>query len=221
MTATTINSFPSLHSWRSPRAWALAIIVLLHVGFFWVLSSGLTPAMIKAFITQPPVLLPPPAEPTPVKKVEIDEPIIKPTKIEPTLVKPVIEVPVDTGSVNNAPYVPVPTTPNDFGHAGDVVPPQPVVVEPRIDARRGLSEPFYPPQVIREGGEGTVLLSIYILADGRVGEVKLERSSGYAKLDESALREAKKWRFVPGTTDGQPLAMWKQLPVTFRLNTRM
>ena len=42
MTATTINTFPSLHSWSSPRSWALAIIVLLHMGFFWALTHGLS-----------------------------------------------------------------------------------------------------------------------------------------------------------------------------------
>ncbi|MDY6945995.1 MAG: energy transducer TonB [Pseudomonadota bacterium] len=221
MTATTINSFPSMHSWRSPRGWVLAIIILLHLGFFWALSSGLTPSMIHAFISQPPVYLPLPADPKPPERVIIKDPTIKPDPLKLTAVPTVDEFLVEP-SDSNAPYVPVPSTPGDFFSPGDVVaPPQPVVVEPRIDARRGLSEPFYPPQVIREGGEGTVLLSIQILADGRVGAVKLDRSSGHPKLDESAMREAKRWRFVPGTSDGKPVAMWKQLPVTFRLNTRM
>jgi periplasmic protein TonB len=222
MTATTINSFPSMHSWRSPRGWVLAIIILLHLGFFWALSSGLTPSMIKSFITQAPVYLPAPVEPMPTKPVDIKDPTIEPKPLDPTYVRPVIDFPTDALTDTATIYAPVPTTPGDFTGSGDVVaPPQPVVVEPRIDARRGLSEPFYPPQVIREGGEGTVLLSIQILADGRVGEVKLDRSSGHPKLDESAMREAKRWRFVPGTSDGKPMAMWKQLPVTFRLNTRM
>lgn len=221
MTATTINSFPSMHSWRSPRGWALAIIVLLHLGFFWALSSGLTPAMIKSLITEAPVLLPPPVEPTPQKQREIKDVEIPTPPVKLTYVPKEVEFPSEPGEII-APYVPEPTPPNKFTDAGDVkAPPTPVVVEPRIDARRGLSEPFYPPQVIREGGEGTVLLSIYILADGRVGEVKLNRSSGHTKLDESAMREAKRWRFVPGTSDGKPMAMWKQVPVTFRLNTRM
>lgn len=220
MTATTINAFPSMHSWRSPRAWALAIIVLLHVGFFWALSSGLTPSMIKAFISQPPVYLPP-VQPAPEKPIKVEDVVIKTRPLDPTAPRPLIDVPSDPVETN-APFVPVPTSPGNFFTPGDVVaPPQPVIVEPHIDARRGLSEPHYPPQVIREGGQGTVLLSLYILADGRVGEVRLDGTSGYAKLDESAMREAKKWRFVPGTRDGQPVAMWKQLPVTFRLHTRM
>lgn len=222
MTATTVNSFPSMHSWSSPRAWALAIIVLLHLGFFWALTSGMTQTIKKIFISEAPVLLPLPEQPKPTKHVEVDDPLIKPQVIKPTYVLPPIDVfPEPTG---RAPIVDsIPNPPNYIidGSGGDVVPPAPVVVEPRIDARRGLSEPYYPVDVIRGGGEGTVVISIYILADGRVGAVKLISSSGITKLDDSAMREAKKWRFVPGTSDGQPMAMWKQLPVTFRLNTRM
>lgn len=220
MSATTINSFPSMHSWRSPRSWALAIIVLLHLGFFWALSSGLTPGSITKLLP-PGIYVPIPEQPVPPKpQPRIKDVNIPDRPIKLTYEPPEIEFPVEPA--RDAPYVPVPTTPNDFRETGDVVaPPAPVVVQPSIDARRGLSEPYYPPQVIREGGEGTVLLSLYILADGRVGEVKVARSSGHPKLDESALREAKKWRFVPGTSDGRPMAMWKQLPVTFRLNTRM
>lgn len=220
MTATTINSFPSLHSWSSPRSWVLAIIVLLHAAFFWALSSGLTPKMLTVFIPQAPVHLPAPSDPKTPDPIVIKDPLIK-QQLTPTVVEPVIRFTPDPIADSTPILVREPTQPNDFTGAGGVVEPAPVVVEPRIDSRRGLSEPFYPPQVIREGGEGTVMLSIYILADGRVGEVRLDRSSGYAKLDESAMREAKRWRFVPGTSDGKPMAMWKQLPVTFRLNTRM
>lgn len=221
MAAMTVNSFPSMHNWNSPRAWALAIIVLLHLGFFWALTSGMTQKITKFIISEPPQLLPLPERPEQVKQVQVDDPQIKQLKITPTYTPPVVDV--FTEPTERAPVVdPVPTPPGTFiDEGGGVAPPMPVIVEPRIDARRGLSEPYYPPDVIRGGGEGTVVLSIYILADGRVGEVKLISSSGIEKLDQSAMREAKKWRFVPGTSDGKPMAMWKQLPVTFRLNTRM
>jgi periplasmic protein TonB len=135
-----------------------------------------------------------------------------------TVVEPELNFPVVEDGEYFGPNVTEPTPPGVFTDTGDVSPPAPVVVEPRIDSRRGLSEPFYPPGEIRQGHEGTVVLSLHILADGRVGEVKLQSSSGYPKLDESAMREAKRWRFVPGTSDGSPLAMWKQVPITFRLN---
>lgn len=221
MSAMTVNSFPSMHNWNSPRAWALAIIVLLHLGFFWALTNGMSIQLPKIFVPAPPVLLPQPQQPTPPKPVDIKDARIDIKELKPTIVPKVLDFPEDP--TDRAPIVdPIPTPPDTFSdERGGVAPPAPVVVEPRIDARRGLSEPYYPPDVIRGGGEGTVLLSIYILADGRVGDVKLISSSGIAKLDQSAMREAKKWRFVPGTSDGKPMAMWKQLPVTFRLNTRM
>src|SRR3954471_11353960 len=41
MNATIVNSFPAMHSFKSPRGVALAFIALLHIAFFFALSSGL------------------------------------------------------------------------------------------------------------------------------------------------------------------------------------
>lgn len=219
MTATTIHSFPSLHSWSSPRSWALAIIVLLHLGFFWVLTNGLSISIPRVFNPEPPVLIPDidqPRPPQPTKPIDDVEITMHP---QVTAVKPELKLPASDESTETI-YVPEPTQPGTFPQAGDVSPPAPVLVEPKIDSRRGLSEPYYPAAEIRQGHEGTVVVLLHILADGRVGDVKLQRSSGYPKLDESAMREAKRWRFIPGTSDGSPQAMWKQVPITFRLNNQ-
>jgi protein TonB len=215
MTATTINSFPSLHSLSSPRSWAMAIIVLLHLGFFWALTNGLSHSIGQMFEPEPPQYLPLPEKPTPPPPRKIDFEV-QPKPVKVTYVPPVIDIQTDDST--DGPLVePTPPPPTTFTDTGDVSPPQPVVVEPRIDPRRGLSEPAYPSSEIRLEHEGTVLLSVYILANGRVGDVKLEKSSGYPKLDESALREARVWRFQPGSRDGTPVAMWKQLPISFRI----
>ena len=219
MHATTINSFPALHSLTSPRGWALAIIVVLHLGFFWALSSGLSQSIMTVFLPAPPVLIPTVVQPTPPPPPPPLEFHVKPKPFDVTYVPPVVDI-VDFDDSTKAPIVDPQPAPITFKDTGDVSPPQPVTVEPRIDPRRGLSEPLYPPQEIRLNHEGTVLISVHILANGRVGEVKLEKSSGYSRLDESALREARLWRFQPGTRDGVPVAMWKQLPVTFRLNNQ-
>ncbi|HEY5759581.1 MAG TPA: energy transducer TonB [Steroidobacter sp.] len=219
MSATTVNSFPSLNNWNSPRAWALAIIVLLHLGFFYALTHGMSINPLKFTNPLPPEFIPLLEKPTPVKQVQLPEPVIKEQKPEVTYVEP--EIAVEPEITGTGPIVKeMPKIGDEIG-PGSVMEPLPQVIEPRIDSRRGLTEPYYPADIIRKGGEGTVLLSIYILADGRVGEVRLVSSSGHSKLDDSAMREAKKWRFIPGTSDGKPMAMWKQVPVTFRLNTRM
>jgi protein TonB len=65
-----------------------------------------------------------------------------------------------------------------------------------------------------------VLLAVLVLPNGRVGDVRVDRSSGFPKLDESAKREARLWRLTPGTRDGHPVQMWKQIPISFRLTDR-
>jgi len=217
MTATTINTFPSLHSWSSPRGWAMAIIVLLHVGFFWLLTHGMSVPIPRWFEPEPPELLPQtPTQPTPPRPIKPIDSVTLTTQQQVTVVEPVLNIPASEDTTTA--FVVDPKPPGDFTDTGDVSPPAPVVVAPRIDSRRALSEPYYPSSEIRLGHEGTVVLSLHILADGRVGEVKLVTSSGFEKLDDSAMREAKRWRFIPGTSDGSPLAMWKQVPITFRLN---
>jgi protein TonB len=96
---------------------------------------------------------------------------------------------------------------------------QPIIIAPAIPSA-GLSEPIYPASEIRAGHTGTALLLLEILPNGRVGEVRLEQSSGFSKLDQSAMREARKWRFVPGTRDGVPFKLWKQVPIKFELHDR-
>ena len=67
------------------------------------------------------------------------------------------------------------------------------------------------------GHEGTVVLELQILPNGRVGDVRIHQSSGFAKLDESAAREARKWRMKPGTSDGTAMTMWRRVPIRFQL----
>jgi protein TonB len=89
---------------------------------------------------------------------------------------------------------------------------------PKSDPRRPLSQPEYPPSSRRAGEAGTVILEVYVLENGRVGEAKVKQSSGYPRLDEAAVREVKRsWRLVPGTENGKPVPMWGQFAVTFKL----
>jgi periplasmic protein TonB len=213
MSATTINSFPAFHSYTSPRGWVLAIIVLLHAAMFWALSSGLSRSVIQIF--KPPLIARDiPLDPRPT------EPPKAPPDYRPTptdhLPMPVAPPRAEFEEGETAPLITRELPPVDAG-PGSATTPEPVIVEPRIDPRRGLSEPPYPPQEIRQQHEGTVLLSVLVLENGRVGEVRLDRSSGYARLDESALREARQWRLTPGTRDSKPVRMWKQIPITFQL----
>ncbi|HEX2494948.1 MAG TPA: energy transducer TonB, partial [Steroidobacter sp.] len=201
MSATTVNTFPSIHSFTSARSWFLALIVLLHVGFFWALSNGLS--------LRPPVdiprktvidFVPAPPRPTRTQNVAIDEHQIRSVYTPNTeLPRPIFDE--QSGASPEQTSDGLISLPN--GHAAPT--PAPFIVEPQIDPRIGLSEPVYPSQEIRMGHTGTVIVLVQVLPNGRIGEVRIHKSSGYAKLDQSAVREAQRWSMRPGTRDGVPV----------------
>lgn len=82
---------------------------------------------------------------------------------------------------------------------------------------RDNSRPAYPRLAQTRGYEGTVLLSVEVLSDGRVGRTRLKSSSGYTLLDQSALDTMKQWSFEPGKKKGLPVAMWVDIPIRFAL----
>jgi protein TonB len=56
-----------------------------------------------------------------------------------------------------------------------------------------------------------------VLADGRVGEVMIERSAGHPDLDRAAADAVRRWRFEPARRGTEAVPMWLELPVEFRL----
>jgi TonB family protein len=82
---------------------------------------------------------------------------------------------------------------------------------------RENAHPVYPLVARLRGYEGLVLLSAEVSVDGRVGGLKIKRSSGYAVLDRSALEAVKTWKFDPGRKMGEPTGMWVDVPVKFLL----
>ena len=77
--------------------------------------------------------------------------------------------------------------------------------------------PTYPAAPRRLGIQGTTLLRVHILADGRIGDVLVESSAGHADLDQAAVEAIRGWRFEPARRGTEPVAMWVLLPVEFRL----
>jgi periplasmic protein TonB len=92
------------------------------------------------------------------------------------------------------------------------------VTAPRFDADYlDNPSPAYPPLSRREGEEGTVMLSVYVEANGQAGKVELARSSGFERLDRAALAAVKRWRFVPARRGSDAVADWVRVPIVFSL----
>lgn len=79
-------------------------------------------------------------------------------------------------------------------------------------------KPPYPSASRKMAEEGIVLLSVHIRSDGFVDEVKLKQSSGFSRLDDSAIKTVRKWRYVPARRNGQPIPYWYVQPIRFSLD---
>lgn len=193
------------------RLTAIALVVLLHIAILVALKEGLHRDVMK-MIKEPldvkiieEEIVPDREPPPPPPKIETPPPFVPPPEIN------IVLPPEPVQTITTTQVKPPPT----------VAPPpraQPVSRTAPMAGRGGLSEPEYPPVSRRLGQEGTVTLLLYIREDGRVGDAKVQESSGFPKLDEAAVDHARRnWRFVPGKENGKPIAMWHPFKVTFKL----
>ncbi len=80
--------------------------------------------------------------------------------------------------------------------------------------------PHYPESARQQGIQGTVMLKIQILSNGRPGFVSVYRSSGNGSLDDAAVEAVQQWRFIPSEdrNTGEAITCVTTMPVAFRLN---
>jgi TonB family protein len=105
---------------------------------------------------------------------------------------------------------PRPESPEPVGAAQ---PPDPSVTPPRLIFK---VEPEYSDAARKAKYQGTVLLAIDVNTSGQAEYIKVVRSLGLG-LDEKAIEAVKRWRFKPGTKDGNPATLQTTVEVTFRL----
>ncbi len=66
--------------------------------------------------------------------------------------------------------------------------------------------PEYEPDWAQAGEHGAVIVLVHVTPAGRAGGVDVLRSSGFARLDRSAMNAVLRWRFLPAVKDGQTVA---------------
>lgn len=195
---------------ESRRFVSASCVVVLHVGLLYVLNNGLshswTPLELgplhAEFIDEPQVE---PAEPPP------PPPRMPPLPVD-TLPMPEIAIDLPVESANTISLAPAPVAAPPVARAAVVLEP------PRLDRKRSQVTPAYPPTSRRLGEEGRVVVNVYVLADGRIGDVQLLTSSGYERLDAAALEHVRRnWRFEPARRDGAAVATWGAFGVTFAI----
>lgn len=78
-------------------------------------------------------------------------------------------------------------------------------------------KPPYPALSKRLGEEGKVVVRAWIDTNGRATQAEIKTSSGYDRLDQTALQTVLNWRYIPGQRAGVPEAMWFNIPLNFVL----
>jgi protein TonB len=92
---------------------------------------------------------------------------------------------------------------------------------PARPPKKGLSRPPYPSASLRLGEEGVVGLALYLGEDGKVMDAKVEASSGFERLDDSAVKHAvRAWKFEPCMKGSQPVACWHRIKFRFKIDQK-
>ena len=180
------------------HAKGIALVLVLHALLLWAIASGLARQVVKmADNTVEAVLL-----------SDTPAPAAPPKAPPPKAPTPPPPLPSTTAPANTTPTAP----------AAPVAPAAPAVrTGAAIQPGAYCAKPDYPSASRRLEEEGTVLLKFLIGVDGKVLQADIEKSSGFARLDEAARNALSKCQFRPGTVDGKPEQSWANIKYTWRL----
>jgi len=217
-------------------------VVLFHVAALWALHAGLLQRVVEVVVpvmaisqAEPPPAPPPPKPPEPVKPPEPPKTPPSPKPVQPVLTPPTIpqtpapttpEPPAVLAAPTAAPTAPAvqaaapapppPPAPPAPAPVPPAPPPPPKVELPSSKADYLHNPPpDYPRMSKRLGEQGKVVVKVLIGEDGRAQKVELLTTSGFERLDKSAMEAAMRWRYVPGKRGGVAEAMWYQVPIQF------
>ena len=182
----------------------MLLIAAAHAALLYVVATNsavrqvLDPPVMQASIidTQLPQAEPP--APVPPKLELPDTPTIEPPEISlpneppaPTAI---------TVAVNDQPTPPKPdAAPRVISDVAYLDPPR----------------PRYPAESRRSGEQGLVVLRVLIDEAGHVVTIEVQRSSGYARLDEAARKAVANAQFRPYVENGVPRQALAVVPIEF------
>lgn len=213
------------------RLFIVAAVIGFHVLGLWALQAGLlrraaelvVPVAVMAELIEPPQPQVTP-EPTPPKPQPVPKPVapvervVKQAPLPLAIPDPAPAPEAPTGVVS-APPAPPPAVTEPVA-AAPVAPPAPPKVELPSSEANYLNNPPppYPPLSKRLGEQGRVMVRVHISADGIATRAEVQKSSGFPRLDDTAVQTVLRWRYVPGKRAGVPEAMWYSVPINFVLD---
>ncbi len=215
------------------RRHGLLVIACAHMALIWGLWQLSRVPLHQLAAPVLSVFLLPSNEPAPAAKAApAPEPLPRPAAVLPP---PAAPIPVPVLRDNDTAPTP-PTAPATVAAAETAAPrpvpqaaPAPPAVtpptQPAPPPRRQVSgsavrylslPPVEVPRASRRAGEhGTVWLKVVVDAAGLPVQVSVQRSSGFARLDEQALWAMRQARFKPHTEDGRAVEVEVIAPIEY------
>ena len=208
-------------------------VVLLHVGFIYVLYSGLLiravelviPVTVLAEFIEPP--RPKVAVPQTAPALQLPTPATQIKKAVSKAPAAAAPLPLAINDPTPAPNAPTGTlTPQlapapaaaPVAAAAEAAPSGPTLQMPSSDADYLQNpKPAYPPISRRLNEQGRTTVRVLIGADGLPQRAEIAKSSGFSRLDDAAVATVMRWRFVPGKRGGVAETMWFNVPINWIL----
>jgi protein TonB len=211
---------PAPGPWR--HAPAIAGVLLAHLAGGWALMQldpvrqamhEAMPLMVDLLPAPPaPAQLPPPPPPAPRRVMPPPEPVpIIAAPAEPSPAPAVFEAP----PVEQPPPAPVAIEAPPAPPTPPAPAPEPKTVPATAVTWLQPPAPVYPALSQRRGEAGRVIVRVLIDVAGLPRQIQVQESSGFARLDSSALTAVRATRFKPYTEGGVPQPVWVLVPIVF------
>ncbi|MBK9786176.1 MAG: energy transducer TonB [Betaproteobacteria bacterium] len=211
-------SYASSRPSSARRSGLLGIVIGLHVAILLVVLAAKTIVpqimeipLVVDLLQAPEVQKPPEAKPLPMAK---PQPVKQPRTPTPKAPTPLIEATTSTAPAPSAPVA----VPQESQPAPPVPPAEAPIKQARFDADYLKNRPRptrrYPSAWVR-GGQS--YLRVLVNPQGTADNVEIKTSSGSPRLDESAQKTVRTWKFIPAKRGDEPVQSWVLVPIIFKL----
>lgn len=204
------------------RALSFTLALGLHAALLaWILSFQVATPAIKPPVALDVRLIEAAPQPLPEPVSAAPKPLPQAARPEARDPEPIPPPPAPSAapSAESAPAESsAPAPAREAVHSVPPEPQPPALTEARFDADYLQNPaPAYPPMSRRLREEGRVLLLVRVSETGAAQQVEIKQRSGYARLDEAALKAVRQWHFVPARRGDEAVAASVVVPIVFRL----
>lgn len=212
----TFTTRSSLMPRDGSRASSLTFVAIAHIVAFYLLTlspareavSQVSALMVTLISEQPKAVSKPTELPRPLP--------VKPAVLYPEPVP----IPLVVTTAVSADITAPPPTPQPAAQPVRPAQPGPAVVPPKFDADYlDNPAPVYPRLSKRLGEVGSVMLMVLVDADGRPGQIDIQSSSHFERLDQAAVEAVRRWRFVAARQGEKAVTAWVLVPIYFSLKS--